>query len=96
MGGLGRRLERLEAASKGPASGRAVYLDAYLKELENIKRREAGAEPVPFTAEEEAYRREADRWFRDEYLPAQRERTQPGSPNRATVEALEARTKRAP
>lgn len=97
MGSLGRRLERLEAseARKGLA-GAPLYLDVYFKELENLKREADGLDPLPFTEEEEAHRRESGRWFREESLPSQRERTHPGSPAWAMLEALEAHTTRTP
>ncbi len=91
-----RRLERLEADSKGASPETPVYLDVYFKELENIERgaRFPGLEPLPFTEEEEEYRREADRWFRDEYLPSQRERSDLSGNARAILDELEAHTNR--
>ncbi len=89
-----RRLERLEADSKGASPETPVYLDVYFKELENSERGETGLEPLPFTEEEEEYRREADRWFRDEYLPSQRERSDLSEHARAILDELEAHTNR--
>lgn len=95
MGSLGRRLERLEAseARKGRATKSPVYLDVYFKELENIKREADGLSTIPFTEEEEAHRRESNRWFREEYLPSQREKDL-GEHARAVLDRLEAHTKR--
>ncbi len=73
---LHRRLELLEGfaseARRGPAAKSPICLAVYFKELENIEREEAGLEPVPFTEEEEAHRRETAERFREEYLPSQR------------------------
>ncbi len=80
-----RRIERLEASGPSPKANSTVYLDVYSKELENIGRLEA----VPFTEEEQAYRREADRWFRQEYLPGQRENANVSGHTRALLEGLE-------
>lgn len=92
MGSMRRRLERLETSGKAPAPENTVYLDVYFKALENIRRKEAGFEPLPFTEEEEEYQREPDRWFRDEYLPSQREKPDLSEHARAILEQLEAHT----
>lgn len=46
-----RRLERLEVRG-GRRPGTPRYLDRYFKELENLKRAEAGLGPLPYTKED--------------------------------------------
>ncbi len=75
MASLNGRLERLEGRSaRSSFAGNPTprYLDAYFKELENLERKEAGLEPLPYTEED----REWDEAFLRETLPAYR--TGPG------------------
>ena len=62
MGGLDRRLKRLEA-NRRAASDYEIppYTLLYLKHLENVSREMDGLEPLPLTAEEEALEAEIDR-----------------------------------
>ena len=63
MGGLDRRLKRLEANRRAAEGGYEIppYTLLYLKHLENVSREMDGLEPVPLTAEEEALEAEIDR-----------------------------------
>lgn len=66
---LKRTLERLEKRYAAEDEYRTPrYLDRYFKELENIRRREAGLEPLPYTEEDQ----EDDRRFLVETIPAYR------------------------
>ena len=76
MGSLDNRLERLEGAaarrSGKQAQGTPYYLQRYFKELANLRRREAGLEPHPYTPED----LEDDRRCLEEIIP--RYRASPG------------------
>ncbi len=49
MGRLERRLEKLEATAERTSAGTPYYLQRYFKELANLRRAEAGLDPLPYT-----------------------------------------------
>ena len=68
MGGIGRRLRKLErlAVSRHEGhSGSTRCLEAYFRALENFDRERAGFPPLPYTAQD----REEDEEFLLETLP---------------------------
>jgi hypothetical protein len=92
MASLNERLEKLEAKAK-PSYEVPIYLTLYLKELENIQRRDDGLSPIPLTPEEETQRARGDRWFLEEYIP--HVRAQGGSPETlAVIDELEAHARK--
>jgi hypothetical protein len=69
VGSLENRLARLEANAVGKAAkGTPRYLQRYFKDLANVRRAEAGLEPLPYTEED----REDDRRCLLEVIPAYR------------------------
>ena len=63
---LHKRLERLEARASGPREYRTPrFLEAYFRGLENVRREEAGLEPLPYNDID----RESDGHFLAETLP---------------------------
>jgi hypothetical protein len=69
MGAVERRLRRLEERASANAGSRSPrYLEAYFRALENLKRKEAGLPPLPYTEED----RKDDEEFLRETLPAYR------------------------
>jgi hypothetical protein len=69
MGGLERRLERLEGnAARHAPKGTPRYLERYFKDLANHRRAEAGLEPLAYTEED----REDDRRCLEEVIPVYR------------------------
>jgi hypothetical protein len=71
--GLRERLERLEATSGVCPYKPPLYMDLFMKEMDNIEREGRGEEPIPLTAEEAELKREQDRAFLEEYIPRVRE-----------------------
>ena len=67
--GLRDRIERLEAASGLRPYKPPLYMDLFMKEMDNIEREGRGEEPIPLTAEEAELKREQDRAFLEEYIP---------------------------
>jgi hypothetical protein len=67
--GLRDRLERLEAASGQGGYEVPLYLDLFMKQMDNIEREGRGEEPIPLTPEEAELKREQDRAFLEEYIP---------------------------
>jgi hypothetical protein len=71
MGGIERRLERLERLAESPQadmSDSPRYLDSYFRALENLDREKAGLPPLPYTEDD----RQDDEDFLLETLPAYR------------------------
>ena len=63
-----RRLEGLEGRRSGRTGGTPDYLQRYFKELANLRRAEAGLEPLPYTPED----LEDDRVCLEEVIPVYR------------------------
>jgi hypothetical protein len=67
--GLRDRVERLEA-SAGPAPYKPpLWMDLFMKQMDNIEREGRGEEPIPLTPEEAELKSEQDRAFLEEYIP---------------------------
>jgi hypothetical protein len=69
--GLRDRLETLEAASgQGQVPYEApLWMDLFMKQIDNIEREGRGEEPIPLTPEEAELKREQDQAFLEEYIP---------------------------
>jgi hypothetical protein len=68
------RLERLEASLGGGLQyERPLWLDLFMKEMDNTEREGRGEEPIPLTPEEAELKRQQDRVFLEEYIPKVRE-----------------------
>jgi hypothetical protein len=71
---LHRRLERLEASLGGGSHyERPLWLDLFMKQIDNLQREGRGEEPIPLTPEEAELKREQDRAFLEHYIPKVRE-----------------------
>ena len=71
--GLRDRLEKLEATAGARSYKPPLWLDLFMKEMDNIEREGRGEEPIPLTPEEAELKREQRRAFLEEYIPKVRE-----------------------
>lgn len=83
MGGIRRRVERLEGRTHSRAEGRPDYLETYFRALKNHRRVDAGLDPLPYS---DLDRREDER-FLEETLPTYR--AAPGWQRRAARATLD-------
>jgi hypothetical protein len=71
---LHKRLERLEAVTGELRYETPLWLDLFMKQMDNIEREGRGEEFVPLTPEEAELKREQRRAFLEHYIPKVRRR----------------------